>query len=476
MRNPHKKQLYLGCIILSVIILSMFMVRVFLFGYSYTKESIQQTPSSTTIPFSSPQPTLQPSLEGPVALVKTAQLRVFDSFYAPAYIVSLVSRAEFVSLLAESTDGLWRQITTVDGLTGWVWADGLIAIDNRDIVLPVVQAPTPSKILFYDNFNSPESGFGSMDALSGMRYYQDGKYVIRISEPNYIWWAFRPQVYFGFDVEVEVVAVQGKQMLYGVAFHYGPNGSYLFLITHEGEYYLRIRKAQLADEFIWQTLVQSSSDAIYTDGRVNRLRVQAAGKYIGLYVNDQLLEIVEDQSFWGGSIGLVVASSAEAPGVSEVHFDNLTVHNLTDWVKPEVPEDVTPVMTPTPVITASDICRYQHVVQPEENLFRIALKYGSSVSAIRYANDGKNDDILLQEGFELCIPKSEALPIYVERPINAVNPTPAPGSNCRFMHVVRIPDTWYSIMMRYGISSEDIIKANGMGNSYPVLDQILCIP
>jgi len=100
-----------------------------------------------------------------------------------------------------------------------------------------------------------------------------------------------------------------------------------------------------------------------------------------------------------------------------------------------------------------------HVVQPGENLFRISLKYGTTVEAIAAANGIINPSIVYV-GQELTIPKGSV----------------SPGPGVRY-HVVQPGETLWSISMRYGTTPWKIAAANGIANiSFIYAGRTLRIP
>lgn len=100
-----------------------------------------------------------------------------------------------------------------------------------------------------------------------------------------------------------------------------------------------------------------------------------------------------------------------------------------------------------------------HVVQPGENLFRIALKYGTTVQAIAAANGIVNPNVVYA-GQELTIPQGSV--------------TPGPGVR---YHVVQPGETLSGIAMRYGTTPWAIAAANGIANvNYVRAGQTLRIP
>jgi LysM repeat protein len=100
-----------------------------------------------------------------------------------------------------------------------------------------------------------------------------------------------------------------------------------------------------------------------------------------------------------------------------------------------------------------------HVVQLGENLFRIALKYGTTVEAIAAANGIVNPN-LIYVGQELIIPQGGV----------------TPGPSIRY-HVVQPGETLSGIAMRYGTTPWAIAAANGIANiNYVRAGQTLRIP
>jgi len=100
-----------------------------------------------------------------------------------------------------------------------------------------------------------------------------------------------------------------------------------------------------------------------------------------------------------------------------------------------------------------------HVVQPGENLWRIALKYGTTVGAIASANNIINPNYVYP-GQKLVIPTGST----------------APDSGGRY-HVVQPGENLSSIALRYGTTPWTIAAANGIANiNFIVAGRTLRIP
>ena len=89
-----------------------------------------------------------------------------------------------------------------------------------------------------------------------------------------------------------------------------------------------------------------------------------------------------------------------------------------------------------------------HVVQPGENLFRISLRYGVTVSALKAANGLPND--LVYVGQQLVIPTADG-----EAPAPA-QPVVSTGR----LHTVQPGETLSAIALRYGVTSWALVQAN----------------
>jgi len=103
-----------------------------------------------------------------------------------------------------------------------------------------------------------------------------------------------------------------------------------------------------------------------------------------------------------------------------------------------------------------------HVVQRGENLFRIALRYGTTVEAIANAN-GIANPARIYAGQVLLIPSPGAQP-----------PAPPAGETT---YVVQPGDNLFRIALRYNMSHLYLAQYNGIANpSLIYVGQVLRIP
>jgi len=103
-----------------------------------------------------------------------------------------------------------------------------------------------------------------------------------------------------------------------------------------------------------------------------------------------------------------------------------------------------------------------HVVQPGENLFRIALRYGVTVDALVAAN-GLSSASRITSGQRLAIPSRGS--------------SASPATATSGTHIVQRGENLFRIALRYGMTHQALAAANGIANSNNVYaGQRLVIP
>jgi LysM repeat protein len=136
---------------------------------------------------------------------------------------------------------------------------------------------------------------------------------------------------------------------------------------------------------------------------------------------------------------------------------------VTPTATPTSPSGVptqTPTSTPT-TPTGTPGAPIVHVVQRGENLFRIALRYNTTVDAIAAANNIRNPQFIYV-GQELTIPQGGGT-------------TPPSGGGRT--HVVRPGENLFRIALRYGTTPQAIAAANNLPNIHLIyVGQVLHIP
>ena len=128
-------------------------------------------------------------------------------------------------------------------------------------------------------------------------------------------------------------------------------------------------------------------------------------------------------------------------------------------VQPTVAPTAAPQATLAPTAVPSGEVR--HIVQRGENLFRIALRYGTTVQAIASAN-GIANPALIYVGQVLTIPVSGV-------------PAPQPGGGTTY--VVKAGDNLFRIALRFNMSYIYLAQYNGISDPSRIyVGQVLRIP
>ncbi|MCZ7546108.1 MAG: LysM peptidoglycan-binding domain-containing protein [Anaerolineae bacterium] len=104
----------------------------------------------------------------------------------------------------------------------------------------------------------------------------------------------------------------------------------------------------------------------------------------------------------------------------------------------------------------------EYVVQPGDTLYRIALRYGTTVSALATANGIANPN-RIYSGQRLVIPGA-AQPAAAPASPPPAAPASAPAAAVGTVYTVRPGDTLYRIALRYGTTVSALVAANGIAN------------
>jgi LysM repeat protein len=124
--------------------------------------------------------------------------------------------------------------------------------------------------------------------------------------------------------------------------------------------------------------------------------------------------------------------------------------------------------TPTPTVTALPAGVTTHVVQPGDTLYRLALRFGTTVGAIQTANNLSG--VMIYAGQRLIIPIGAT-----RTPTPAASPTPgatAAGST----YIVKAGDTLFSLALRFNTTVAQLQAANNLRGTTIYVGQTLRIP
>lgn len=187
---------------------------------------------------------------------------------------------------------------------------------------------------------------------------------------------------------------------------------------------------------------------------------------------------------------IILAQGAGRPPAVQPGSATLTISPTAASFSPEPVGSPTQTFTPAPTPTLEP---YQYTVQAGDTLGYIIQLFGytdfSIVTEVMRLNNMPNE--FPQEGQVLLIPRQTPTPGPSATPtIEGTQPGPAPDySNCNpenrcvsvdgrfWIHTVRSGDTVLSIAIAYNSRTQDILQANGLGETSPIFpNQKLNIP
>lgn len=189
-----------------------------------------------------------------------------------------------------------------------------------------VSIPGVAKPLFRDEFVLGETGAWHLESDdTGSATIVPEQLLIEVNNPQLVQYATLTEpVLADFTLEVDGRILSGSpQSSYGVLFRMqGPEQFYRFEITGDGTYILE-RHEEGGNRALFMGDWRDTEAINQGLNVVNRLGVEAQGSQISLYVNDVLIEQVNDDLYPSGFVALDAGTFDMAP--VQVAFDNLVI-------------------------------------------------------------------------------------------------------------------------------------------------------
>ncbi len=218
-------------------------------------------------------------------------------------------------------------------LTGWspgrhsyIWvhhiyetvSDGWDTFQAGDYVMEFI-VDVVEGLVFEDDFSGTSDGWPEGEHENYSRWIEEGEYHILVKNAQRATWSpHRENRYSDFVFTAAARQVSDLPGEYGLVFRYQDDDHfYYFGISDDGYYEIGKRL-----EGAWVTIVDwTFSPAINQGQAENILGALCVGDEISVYVNDQALVTVSDDSLAEGHIGLMA-----------ITFDEPGVHVAFDWV------------------------------------------------------------------------------------------------------------------------------------------------
>ena len=180
------------------------------------------------------------------------------------------------------------------------------------------ESTQPAGVIFYDDFSDATSGWDRVESELGGTDYVEGGYHILVDEINTDYFSTLYRNYENISLQVEATWIGGpKDNNYGLICRYKDEKNfYAAMVSSDGYYAIftienGIYRVLGHDNMMLSELIREDS---------NTIRMDCYQDFIFLYVNDNLLDVQQDDTFSGGDVGLI-AGSFDAAGV-HIAFDN----------------------------------------------------------------------------------------------------------------------------------------------------------
>ncbi len=181
--------------------------------------------------------------------------------------------------------------------------------------------------VFYEPFNNAATGYWlEEETAAAATHYKNGRFIVHLQKPEYVvWFSFKERALADMAVGVtaEVLWPTGTGEV-GVICRESPGfGFYAFSVSEDGYYSIWMRYKDEFDVLIpWKRLPQP----VLKKGRPVRISAICYGTSLGLLVNDEIIDEVEDDRIAVGYGGFVLGTWDE-PGF-RVAFDDFVVYQV----------------------------------------------------------------------------------------------------------------------------------------------------
>ena len=139
-------------------------------------------------------------------------------------------------------------------------------------------------------------------------------------------YSFYSEVFGDFTFQVDITKVQGVDAPAGILFR--SNGTfdnlYAFRLDTDGSYIIGKRISGTSTTIIPSTYSSAINKGL---GAVNKLRVACHGETLQFYINDHVVNVIEDLDFASGKVGVYAWDDNTA--VNIVQFDNAEVYSIS---------------------------------------------------------------------------------------------------------------------------------------------------
>ena len=181
----------------------------------------------------------------------------------------------------------------------------------------------------FDNFSDKESGWGTYESDTFLKYYSGGEYHMIQKGEDLSDRALLGKDNADFAIEVETQLDSGPLTgQYGMIFRFDDGNYYSFGINGRG--WFTVRKHM--DGKVYEMIPLTETYILNKGYETNRLGITAEGNTLSFYINGKMVRALADTSLTHGDIGFFVSRLSEQGFVKEqpvhVTFDNFKFGEL----------------------------------------------------------------------------------------------------------------------------------------------------
>lgn len=185
------------------------------------------------------------------------------------------------------------------------------------------------ELIFKDDFSFSQWGTGT-DSDSAVEYVDEALNFNVFTENYFVWSTPDDETYENIHLETTVINLDSDST---TAFGFICNKSagndfYYLAITPAGEYAIALASADARDVFLTNNDEWGDSDLIAVNASSYRLGADCGYGTLTLYVDGQQIASVDDSTYTGGRVAVMVWSGEETGVTTNVSFDDFLMTKL----------------------------------------------------------------------------------------------------------------------------------------------------
>jgi hypothetical protein len=185
--------------------------------------------------------------------------------------------------------------------------------------------PTPSDILFSDDFSDMSNKWDQVNEATRMTDYYNGAYRITVNDINSDTWG-NPDGESFTDTRIEVDATKNggpDNNDFGIICRYIDLHTFYYGVVSSDGYYGILKMTPSGGTMVG-TEKMAESDLVARGAATNHIRFDCIGSTLTLYVNGAQVDQQTDAEYTAGNVGLIAGTFTDVG--TDILFDNFFVY------------------------------------------------------------------------------------------------------------------------------------------------------